>query len=208
LWGRLAHVAGASGHPQLTHAFVLGMSARDWPHAEVREIVVKGFTSGDIEAEKEAARRNLIAALPEHARALLFRLSFLIGRFDRATALALGQMLAPIAQVGEALDVLVGPWIEPMGRDRYRVSPLASGVGRSMLSPDDQQRLHASIALHMLKKGTINASEVDAILMHAMLGKSSWALMMLAMGILTAPQDKLPLIVEELRPKVGDGMKG
>jgi hypothetical protein len=198
LWGRLAHVAGASGHPQLTHAFVVGMSARGWPRAEVRETVVKGFTSGDIEAEKEAARRNLIAALPEHARALLFRLSLLIGRFDRMTALTLGQMLAPIAQVGDALDVLVGPWIEPLGRDQYRVSPLASGAGRSMLSPDEQQRLHESIASHMLKRSAIEASDIDAILMHAILGKCSWALMILAVGILTTPHDKLPLIVESV----------
>ncbi len=198
LWGRLTYLAGASGHPQLTHAFVVGMSSRNWPFAEVKDIVAKGFTSGDIEAEKEAARRNLIAAIPEHARKLLFRLSFLIGRFDRATALTVGQMLAPIAQVGDALDGLVGPWIEPMGPDQYRVSPLALGAGRNMLSPDDQQSLHASIAVHMLRGGTIAASKIDAILMHAVLGKCSWALVMLAMGILTAPQDKLPLIVESI----------
>ena len=31
VWGRVAHLAGGGGHPQLTHAFVAGMAARTGP---------------------------------------------------------------------------------------------------------------------------------------------------------------------------------
>lgn len=65
LWGGLAFAAGAGGHPQLTHAFVVGMSTRGWPHSEVGEIIVQGLTTDDIEAERETARRSLIASLPQ-----------------------------------------------------------------------------------------------------------------------------------------------
>lgn len=198
LWGKLAHVVGAFGHPQLTHAFVVGMAARGWPRSEIREVVGSGLTSGDVAAERESARTNLIAALPENSKALLFRLSFLIGRFDRQTALAVGKMLTPISQTGDALDVMVGPWIESIGRDQYRISPLASNSGRTMLAPDDQEALHASIALHIVMKRTIEASDIDAILMHAMLGKSPWALTKVSIGILTVPQDKLRHIAENI----------
>jgi hypothetical protein len=51
-WGRLAFAAGAGGHVQLTHAFVVGMSARGWPRSEMTEIINRGITTGDIDAER------------------------------------------------------------------------------------------------------------------------------------------------------------
>ena len=53
VWGRVAHVAGAFGHPQLVLAFVDGTSARGWPNEELFEVVGNGLSSGDIEAERE-----------------------------------------------------------------------------------------------------------------------------------------------------------
>lgn len=198
LWGKLAHAAGAFGHPQLTHAFIVGMAARSWPRSEIGDVVGNGLTSGDVVTEREFARKNIIAALPDNAKDLLFRLSFFVGRFDRQTALALGQMLTPISQTGEALDAMVGPWIEPLGQDQYRLSPLAFNSGRKMLAPEHQEALHADIALHMLAKRTIKASDIDAILMHAMLGRSSWALMKISLGVLMTPQEKMPLLAESV----------
>ena len=41
-WGRLAYLAGAGGHPQLTHAFVSGIAARGWPLEEIPYILSRG----------------------------------------------------------------------------------------------------------------------------------------------------------------------
>ncbi|TXN40810.1 ATP-binding protein [Methylobacterium sp. WL30] len=196
LWGRLAHVAGGWGHPQLVHAFVVGLAGRSWPRHEWRDIVGRGLTSGDLDAERESARRSLIGALPEHARTLLYRLSFLIGRFGRAAALALAETPPPIPQAAEALDLLVGPWIEVVTADQYRLSPLASGTGRSMLSEDEQERLHASIAGRMLAGRSVNASDIDSILTHALVGKADSVLLRVSMSLITLPEDKLSLIAE------------
>ena len=87
-WGRLAFAAGAAGHPQLTHAFVVGMSARGWPRSQIPEIISRGFSTSDIDAAREAARRSLIDFSPESARNLLYRLSLAIGHFRRRTALS------------------------------------------------------------------------------------------------------------------------
>jgi hypothetical protein len=46
-WGRIAFAAGAQGHPQLVHAVAMGMAARGWPRSELREIVIRGFSSDD-----------------------------------------------------------------------------------------------------------------------------------------------------------------
>ena len=127
-WGRLAFLLGSSGHPQLTHAFVIGMMAGGWPAEEIGNIIKTGLRSKDIAAAREAARRYLVSALPEGTRRLLYRLSLTSGAFGRSLALAIGDVPAAVPQTGECLDHLVGPWIETVGEDKFRVSPLASDL--------------------------------------------------------------------------------
>ena len=180
VWGRLAHIAGGFGHPQLTHAFVNGMAAREWPSEEIQHILSQGLSSDDIDAARDSARRNLVSALPDGTRNLLYRLSLTFGRFDRSLALTLAEIPPPVHQSGETIDQLIGPWIEEVGKDLFRVSPLVSGSGGMMLPPDKQRLIHDTISLQMLGRGTINASDIDAIFMHAMAGKSVYGLTMIA----------------------------
>ena len=62
IWGRVAHVAGASGHPLLTHAFAAGLAARAWPQSEIPLILAQGLRTSDLDAAREAARANLISS--------------------------------------------------------------------------------------------------------------------------------------------------
>ena len=185
-WGRLAYVAGAFGHPQLTHAFVIGIAARGWPVEEIKDILDCGLSSGDITAAREAARRSLVSALPEGTRNLLYRLSLAIGHFDRSLALAIGEISPPVVQTGECIDQLVGAWLESVGKDQFRVSPLASRFGTEMLTLDEQKGIHQAIATQMLRKRKIDASNFDAIMMHAIAGKSSKSLVLLAGSVLSS----------------------
>ena len=185
-WGRLAYLAGAFGHPQLTHAFVSGIAARGWPVEEIGAVVSQGISSDDTDAAREAARRGLVSTLPEGTRSLLYRLSITTGRFTRSLALTIGEISPSVSQAGECLDQLVGPWIETVGRAVFRVSPLASNSGRKMLPPNEQRRIHETIAIHMLGEETINSSDFDTILIHASAGKSSQSLTKLALSILSA----------------------
>ena len=197
-WGRLAYVAGAGGHPQLTHAFVVGAAARKWPIEEIRDVVNRGLSSDDIDATRESARRGLASALPEGTRNLLYRLSLAGGRFSRSLALTIGALPPPVSQAGESMDQLVGPWIEAVGKDLYRVSPLASSFGRETLSPDERMQIHETIAVQMLSKRKIDASDADAILMHAIAGKSAYSLALLAGSVLTANSGTLQILAEHL----------
>jgi len=191
-------VAGAGGHPQLTHAFVVGLAARAWPTEEIRDVLNRGLYSDDIEAARDAARRNLVSALPEGTRNLLYRPSLRSGRFSRSLALAIGRLPPPVTNAGESMDQLVGPWIEALGKDSYRVSPLASSFWREMLPLEEQTRIHLSIAVEMLSKGKIDASDADAILVHAIAGKSENSLVALAHSILTASPRTLEMLSEQL----------
>ncbi|MPZ09237.1 MAG: hypothetical protein GEU89_03375 [Kiloniellaceae bacterium] len=197
-WGRLAYLAGACGHPQLTHAFASGMAARGWPDEKIGDVIGRGITSDDIDTARDEARRDLIAALPDETRTLLYRLSIAIGRFNRSLAIVIGALSPQLSRPGESLDQLVGPWIEAIGRDLYRVSPLASGCGREVLVADEQTRIHEQIALQMLRKSGIDAVDIDAILMHAIAGKSPYCLTMVAQAVLTAGVRTIELLAEQL----------
>lgn len=195
-WTRMAYVVGAQGHPQLVHAFVLGLASREWPKSELRDAVVHGLSSGEVDAERDAARRSLAAALPEETRDLLYRLSLVIGRFDRTLVLSIGSHAPAITRAGERLDELVGPWIEPIARDMYRVSPLAGQSGHASLTIIEQRKIHALVARHMLSRGTIDASQANMILGHALVGKAEDCLLPLARSVMTADQETLALVAE------------
>ena len=198
VWGRLSYVTGAFGHPQLVHAFIAGMAARGWPRSEVMDIVGAGLSTGDIDAEREAARRTLVSVLPESTRNLLYRLSLTIGRFDRAMALTVANAPPPLARAGECIDALIGPWLETVGRDSYRVSPLAARSGQGMMSSAEQASIHSAIATQFMASGTINGDDVDVIILHAMLGKNERVLFVLAHSILISDERTIGLLADNL----------
>ena len=189
LWGRVAHVAGGTGHPQLTHAFVVGMAAKAWPEDEIAQIFALGFTSADLEATREAARISLINSMPEPTRDLLYRLSTTTGFFKRSLAIAIGAVSPPIPRASECFDQLVGSWIEPATTDRFRSSPLARGFGPAMLTPEEQRQVHHTIATQMFHDTPIDVSDIDTILVHGLAGNSEDILLRLS-HLINAVDDK------------------
>ena len=174
------------------------MTARGWPVEEVDTVVKSGSSTGDIDAVRDAARRGLIVSLPEGTRNLLYRLSIVIGRFNRSLALAIGELTPPVMQAGECLDQLVGPWIESVGEDLFRVSPLADHCGRETLSDVVQERVHETIATGLVKKETISVDAANRIVVHAILGRSPRSLVAVAQAVLSAGSRTLTAIAEHV----------
>ncbi len=197
-WGRLAFHAGGSGHPQLTHAFVIGAAFRGWPRELLNEVIARGFSSDDTDAARESARRRLVSAMSEGARTLLYRLSLTIGPFSRSLALRLGDVNPSVPRFGESFDELIGPWIEQVGANVYRVSPLAKSFGKDMLSDVQRRDVHKNIAGHMIEDDVLNASDADALIVHAILGKAPEILVSLSNSILSLQSDKLGLLVDQM----------
>lgn len=197
-WGRVAYLAGAGGHPQLTDAFVAGVSARGWRLADLEGFFRRGLSSKDTDAAQDGARRNLIAALPGMERTLLYRLSIVAGSFDRALALSIGALKPGEAAPGEALDRLVGPWIEEVGTDLLQVCPLAGDSGERMLSQEEQQRVHGTIASELSRKTRINVRDGNAILVHGLAGKHSRSLTTLAYAVTSSDESVREMLAESL----------
>lgn len=195
-WGRLAYLAGAGGHPQLTHAFVRGLASRGWPREAVDEVLNRGLSSPDIEVTRDEARRRAASLLSREARDLLYRLSITIGTFDRALALRIGAISPAVDRTGECIDQLVGAWIERSGEERLRVSPLASRFGPEMLGDAERQAIHKTIAVEMVRRGRGGADDLNVILAHAMAGKAEESLRAVAAAVLTAGSGTLEKLAD------------
>ena len=197
-WARVAFLLGSSGHPQLAHAFVIGMAARGWPVEETEAIVMDGLRSKDVAAARDAARRYLVSALPDGPRRLLYRLSLTSGVFTRSLALEIGDVPVAVPQAGECLDQLVGPWIETVGEHRFRVSPLAGDFGRQSLSPGEQKKVHGTFAVQMADNRTIDASDVDTMMVHAIDGRVPQVLVGITQSVLMEDSHTLEMLAEHL----------
>lgn len=195
-WSKVTYISGGFGHPQLVQAFVAGMSARGWPRDALENVVTSGWTSTEINAARNSARRTLVASLNESTRTLLYRLSLVAGKFERATAIALGEVAPAILRPGEELDRLIGPWIEVVEEGRFRVSPLAALSGNEILPKDEQHRVHEKIAHRYIVNGRVRASDANALFGHAILGKSEPSLMMLAHAVVTASEQTIEWLSE------------
>lgn len=195
-WGDIAYAAGAFGHPQLTHAFVAEMATRQWPSDEIGVILRRGLSSDDVDATRKAARRRLPGTLPDGARDLLYRLSLTTGHFSRIIAIAIGTIPQPVPRAGECMDLLTGPWIESVGNDAFRVSPLARDFGRNMLPADEQRRIHETFAEQMLAGGNIVANDANTIMAHAIAGRSVPCLVILARSVLSADSRTLTVLAD------------
>lgn len=197
-WGLLAYMSGAFGHPQLVHAFVVGMALRGWPDSEIDAVYNQGLSTGDIDAERENSRKLLVSLLPNDTRTLLYRLSLVIGSFNRSIALNIAALYPPIPLPGEALDGLIGPWIETLGLDNYRVSPLAAKSGSNIFSTKDQEVIHNGLAFQLISNQSVDIGDVDKILFHAMLGKNSRVLISLANSLITGDQKLISHLADNM----------
>jgi len=184
-WTQAVVRGSAFGHPQLAQAVILGLRARGWPIKE-RDGLLSFQDSEDVEAERFAARRRLMEAIPEPARVLLYRTSLIIGRFGRDLAMALGGLAPQVGNPGEKLDLLVGPWIEPVGRAQLRMSPLVQSAGREVIGLDEQPAIHRAIAEYLMRGRKINAADAGTAFFHALIGRAERVLLGLAHSVLGA----------------------
>jgi hypothetical protein len=171
-WGDLIYIAAACGHPQLTQAVIADVKRRGWPSDELNRLGQLDLSGIDVAAERTAARRRLVAAAPEGARVLLYRISVLISSFKRDLALALGAAEPKVSSPGEHLDSLVGPWVDLVSRDRMRISPLLSDAAATALSQDERQSLHRIAAAHVFCGQDLDVEDADSGFAHALIGEA------------------------------------
>ena len=190
IWGRIVFLF-CGGHPQLVDARVMGLRQRGWPSAELADLVPLRKKSADLEEERAAVRARLLRELDVGSRELLLRLSLLINNFDRPTMFAVTSVPPAVAQAGMVFDALVGPWIEQMGPERYRLSPLLQDSGEAGLSETQRSSMRISVVEHLMRRRPFPADQLMQVFIFAFQLKFISALTWFS-GVLvqTATRDK------------------
>jgi hypothetical protein len=188
LWSPIVQVMSGGGHPQLVQASIAVLEAKGWPREEFANLIMG---TPEIEQERVIARQRLIEALPDAARALLYRLSIIVGQMDRGLALAVAEVAPLVERPGEALERLIGPWVDRLAGNQLRVSPLVVNAGIKMLGPAEIMAIRHQVVGFLMRDGKINVGDSDAILLHALAGKVEWALAGIGAAVLTANESVL-----------------
>jgi hypothetical protein len=189
LWSPIVQLMSGGGHPQLVQASIAVLEGKGWPKAEFANLIVG--TPPEIEQERAIARQRLIEALPDAVRALLYRLSIIAGQMDRGLALAVAGVEPTVERPGEALERLIGPWVDRLAGNQLRVSPLVVNAGIEILSPVEIIAVRHQVVEFLMRGGNINVGDSDTILLHALAGKVEWALAGIATAMITASESVL-----------------
>ena len=181
-----------SGHPQLVHARIAALEALDFPVPGFEDITA---TPPDIiEARTEA--RRLLALLDAPARELVYRLSLTTSIFQRKHVLSIASQDPTIAEPGLAFDKVVGPWMERIGDDLYRISPLIRNAGSEVQGEAWAQQAHNAIGWGLLAVRTLTPYDVSGILFHGIASRNWSVIAYLCRGILNADSDTWAALAE------------
>lgn len=197
-WGAVTHTVCGNGNPQLVHARLKRLARQGWPTADLLAGIDPRMPASGAEDERTSARRRLQNEVDGPARGLLYRLSVIGGYFDRPLALELGKVEPGIAQAGEALDLLIGPWIEDLGRGYYRLSPLLSGAARDVVPASDFKSVQRAIVDCLISRRPLTGNLLSTAFMHALASAHEPGLMMLAALPVTAEESKKRYVAQEL----------
>lgn len=174
-----------SGHPQLVVAHAANLRQRKFPKFEPKDLLE---TPREIKEAQDEARLLLSKDLPVAQRDLLYRLSLLTGPFTRQRGLAIAGIVPAIPTPGDIFDLLVGPWIERVDADLYRMSPLIQSAGRNANGESWAKQMHGSIAGAWAMFRDQTPWGLAAILFHAVMGENGSAVQRIAIGLFDAEE--------------------
>ena len=173
------------GHPQLVHARLVGLALNSWPLPKAEDVIT---SPPEVVQELDVARQLLDDA-PSDDKQLLYRLSITTGWFRRDHALAIAQLEPPVGFAGDSFTRLVGPWIELVGGEYYRLSPLLNRAAERNWPADKILSFRSSIARAFLSCGRKTLLEANEILLQGLLAQDEVALTSVAIGLGSAPLD-------------------
>lgn len=158
-----------SGHPQLAHARIRAQEAKGWPAHTADDL---GRTE-DIESVRREIIRRLTELLPSvDARSLAYRLSIFTHRFQREHALHMGSHAPQISNPGEAFELLIGPWVERLDENYYRLSPLLKDTAGEIFGPLQLKQLQRTAAEAFLVLPSITVIELSGMFFHGLHGEA------------------------------------
>jgi hypothetical protein len=192
-WAKLTLVQ-TQGHPQLVHAHLLYLADKNWPSITSDDLLT---VPSDIKRER-SEMRQLLDRLPEEQRELVYRLSIITGFFRRDHVIAIGENSPSINHSGDVFDKLVGPWIEHLSSEYYRISPLLQNSADDVWTKEKINLVHGIIAQSLFRCGKFSVLEATNIFYHAFWGRSEDVLALMIRGFLFSSEDTQKAITNNL----------
>jgi hypothetical protein len=139
----------------------VGLRQRGWPRKELlADLGPLTAKSGELEQERSAVRTRLLHEAGTESREMLLRLSLLLSNFDRPLVLAIATATPTIRQAGLVFEALVGPWIEQVGPERYRLSPLLRDSGEVGLDDTTRTAIRMAVVDDLLTRSPFPADQL------------------------------------------------
>jgi hypothetical protein len=198
IWASITHAVCGAGNPQLVHARVKRLARDGWPIAQLLGGVDQATPAAEIEIERTAAQARLMEELGPNARDLVYRLSVIGGYFDRQLALAMAATPPPIDRAGEALNEAIGPWIEPLGGDYLRLSPLLAGAASDHFTETQVRAMRVQIVDELMERRPPSGALLSTIFVHAIACEYSAPLAMLSAMIMQREGEQRRYLAEQL----------
>ena len=175
-WSKVINLR-SQRHPTLCHAWVRKAAEDNW-----KELSIDDIFNAPLNDIREESRRMISEQLADETRLLLYRLTIFIGRFKRKQALVLGKSDPSIRFPGEEFDRLIGPWVEPVGNNYFRISPLVRGIENAHFLEEEIKEFHKTVAKSYLDE-VIGYVELDGLLWHGFFGEENKALVGAVMSL-------------------------
>jgi len=195
IYTKIIQITTANGHPQLCHARVRYFQSKKWPKLSANDIL----SPEEITSEKEYVRQRLLDELPfKDDRNFLYRLSIFSRFFKKNVGLSLGSINPPISLPGESFERLTGPWIENVGKNLYRITPLLSGVANNIYNHEQLTKIRIAAVDAILKQKRISPFEISDALMLSLSTKSEPHLLWISSKLMTTSSEIFQHISNEL----------
>ncbi len=180
------------GHAQLVHARVAALESAGFPRPSAQDLTKT--PPEVIEARAEA--RRLLELLDPSARELVCRLSLGILAMQRRQVISIATQAPAVSDPGLAFDKLIGPWVETLSEDLYRISPLVRDAGVEIQGAAWAKRAHRAIARGLLVLRTLTPSDFSSILLHSIAAEDWGVIGQLSMGTFSADTDTWSALAE------------
>lgn len=192
---KIIQVTTDNGHPQLCHARVLNFQRKNWPELTINDIL----SPEEVEQEKWNERQSLITEIPdEKERNFIYRLSIFPGYFKKDIGISLGLVEPHVSLPGECFEILIGPWIEKIQGELYRVTPLLKGAAGEVFDPKQLRDIRIFATEAILKQKTLTPFELNDALKFAIIENSAKHLMWICHAFINDPSKMNTVIAHEL----------
>lgn len=180
------------GHPQLVHARVAALEVDHFPSIRREDFTQTPHEILDVQAEA----RRLLAKLDPSCRELIYRLSLVAELLDRERLMEIANSPPAISGPGLAIDRLIGPWLEVVQPDIFRISPLVRSAGEAANGSAWAINARRSIAQALLSRRSLTPSDVSEILLQAIAARDGTYIAALSFGLRGADNEAMRAIAK------------